>query len=795
MIEELSPEKLRHVFDASSLPCKTTEDLSPVDDVIGQERALRALTFGLEIGEQGFNIYAAGQPGTGKTTTVATFLEDVAKDKSAPPDWCYVYNFANPGEPNAIKLPQGRAKEFKKDIGELIANVRKVLPEAFESDDYLGRRDAIVRSAQGVRDQLFGELNKMARDKGFILQSSQSGLLIVPVVEGQPLNDKEVSTLSPEKLMKITKAREELSVDLRNAMRELRKIDTKINSEVEKLNNEVAHYAIDHFVNELADKYEGVDEVGGYICAVEKEILDNLAAFLRNPNAQPASREEMAALEQFFKKYEINILVDNSDLTGAPIITELNPTYLNLFGKTEREARFGVLTTDFTMIQPGSLHKANGGYLMIPVEELLTSPLSWEGLKRALKNSEIVIEDMSQASGVISSRGLKPEPIDLKVKVVLIGSSSIYELLYTKDSDFKELFKVKAQFDTTMERNQDNIIKYVAAMSTVCGKEGLKHLDSDAISKVVEYSSRLAEDKNKLTTRFADMADIIREATFYAKKDDSQYVTGAHVKKAIEEKIYRSNLIQDKIQEMIKRGTILIGTEGEKIGQINGLTVMSYGDFRFGGPSRVTASVGVGRQGIIDVARESDLGGSIHTKGVMILDGYLNRTFAHDKPLGLTARLVFEQSYSGVDGDSASSTELYAILSVLSGVPIKQNFAVTGSVNQNGEVQAIGGVNEKIEGFFEVCRMNGLTGEQGVLIPASNVENLMLKEEVIDAVREGQFHIYAVSTIQEGIEILTDEKAGEIKEDGTFEDGTVFYKANQRLKAMAETLKEYHGYN
>ncbi len=795
MIEELSPEKLRHVFDASELPCKTTKDLVPVDEVIGQERALRALMFGLEIGEQGFNIYAAGPPGTGKTSTVTAFLEDIAKEKPAPPDWCYVYNFANPGEPNAIKLPQGRAKEFKKDIGELLVNIRKVLPEVFESDDYLGRRDAIIRSAQGTRDKLFAKLNKMAQDKGFILQSSQSGLLIVPVVEGQPLSDKEVSTLGPEKLMEISKAREELSADLRNAMRELRKIDTKINSEVMNLNQEVAHYAIDHFMNELQERYEGVEEVGEYIDAVENDILGNLPAFLQSPSAQPTSREEMVALEQFFKKYEINILVDNSELTGAPIITELNPTYLNLFGKTEREARFGVLTTDFTMIQPGSLHKANGGYLMIPAEDLLTSPLSWESLKRALKNDVIAIEDMAQASGVISSRGLKPEPIELKIKVVLIGSASIYELLYTKDSDFNELFKVKAQFDTTMERNQDNIIKYVSAMSTVCGKEGLRHLNSDAISKVVEYSSRLAEDKDKLTTRFADMADIIREATFYAKKDDSQYVTGAHVKKAIEEKIYRSNLIQDKIQEMIKRGSILIDTEGEKIGQINGLTIISYGDFRFGGPSRVTASVGIGQQGIIDVARKSDLGGPIHTKGVMILDGYLNRTFAYDKPLGLSARLVFEQSYSGVDGDSASSTELYAILSVLANVPIKQCFAVTGSVNQNGEIQAIGGVNDKIEGFFEVCRMGGLTGEQGVLIPASNVDNLMLKEEVVDAVREGQFHIYAVSTIQEGIEILTGEKAGEKKEDGSFEEGTVFYKANQRLKKMAETLKEYHGYN
>lgn len=776
------------------MPCKTTAELSPLDEMIGQERALKAMTFGLGIGEHGFNIFAAGQPGTGKTTTVTGFLEEKAKDEPAPSDWCYVHNFQSSSEPHAIELAQGMAREFQKDMSELLENARKVLPEVFESEEYITKREAVLRSAQTTRDTLFSQINKIAQKKGFVLQSSPSGLLIVPLVEGQPLSDEDMRSLSPEAIQEISKERDELNIDLRNAMRELRKIDKTVKSELDRLNQESALYAIDHFVTDLKEKFSDNKEVVQHIDAVEKDILENISQFLEAPDAPPPSREGVVAKEQFFKKYEVNILVDNQGLSGAPVISELNPTYLNLFGRVEKEARFGVLMTDFTMIQPGSLHRANGGYLMIPAEDLLRTPMAREGLKRALKNGEIVIEDIPLSSGIISTRGLKPEPIKLRVKDVLIGSASIYELLYTRDEDFKELFKVKAHFDTTMERNDENIFKYASAMASVCGKEGLKHLDADAISKVVEHSSRLADDQNKLSTKFAEVADIVREATFYAENDDSEYVKGSHVKKAIEEKVYRSNLIQEKIQEMIERGTILIATEGEKIGQINGLTVMTFGDIRFGGPSRVTASVGVGRHGIVDVARESNLGGPIHTKGVMILGGYLSKTYAHDKPLGLSARLVFEQSYSGVDGDSASSTELYAILSVLSGLPIKQCYAVTGSVNQNGDVQPIGGVNEKIEGYFEVCKAKGLTGEQGVIIPRSNIQNLMLKEEVVEAVESDKFHIFAVETIDEGIEILTGVKAGQRNPDGTFEEGTVSYMVNERLREMAETLKEYGEY-
>lgn len=769
--------------------CKTTKDLEPNDDIIGQDRALRALSFGLEIREKGFNVYAAGAPGTGKSTTVSAFLKDLAEGRDPPSDWCYVYNFVNPSEPNAIELPSGMAEKFKKELGVLIDTARQIIPEVFESEDYITRRQATTQQVEAERKALFEEVSKKAEKKGFILRGTQAGLLVIPVVEGVPLTEEQIGTLSPEMIDQINKARSEIDADLRKAMRQLRKLESDVNERLDQLNKDMALYAIGDMISDMRDLYKGIDEATKHIDDVEHSILENLGTFIEAKN--PESAEAAAVIDQFFTRYQVNVMVSDGKTQGAPVMVELNPTYSNLFGRIEKEVRFGVLTTDFTLIKPGSLHKANGGYLMIPVIELAKSPGSYESLKRALKNEAIEIEDMLLPGGPISAKSLKPEPIPLRVKVILLGDTMTYQLLYSQDPDFKELFKVKAHFDTEMDWTDDNVRKYAGAMANVCGREGLKHLDVKAAAKVIEFSSRLADDQEKLSTQFADVADIIREATFYASQEDTPHVSAEHVKKAIEEKIYRSNLIQQRLREYITRGVIRIETEGSQVGQVNGLSVMQYGDFSFGGPSRVTASVAVGRQGLVDIERESNLGGSIHTKGVMIIAGYLSKIFAQDKPLSLTARLVFEQSYSGVDGDSASSTELYALLSVLSGIPIKQNFAVTGSVDQNGQVQAIGGVNEKIEGFFEVCKARGLTGEQAVIIPISNVQNLMLKEEIVEAAKEGLFHIYPVSTIEEGIEILTGVKAGKRKEDGSFEKGTIFQLVDARLSEMASKIKEY----
>jgi lon-related putative ATP-dependent protease len=543
---------------------------------------------------------------------------------------------------------------------------------------------------------------------------------------------------------------------------------------------------------DLTDKYKDVPDVAAYLKDVQNDILDNLPQFVKGPEEPPQTPFPIPWMKADpFRKYDVNVVVDNSEVKGAPVVMESNPTYLNLFGRIENEAQFGALVTDFSMIRGGSLHRANGGYLILPVEELLRNPFSYDSLKRGLKNEHIVIEGAEERLGFIATKSLKPEPIPLSVKVILIGDPYLYQQLYILDMEFNQLFKVKADFDTTMDRTEENTKQYAAFVCMLCQKESLKHLDGSGLAKLVEHSSRLAEDQQKLSTRFAEVADIIREANFYATQENSDSVTGAHVKKAIEEKIYRSKLIQEKIQEMIKRGVLLIDTDAENVGQVNGLSVIGLGDFAFGSPSRVTASVGLGREGVVDIEREAKMGGPIHTKGVLILSGYLNEKYAQDKPLSLSARLVFEQNYEGVEGDSASSTELYSILSALSEIPIKQNIAVTGSVNQKGEVQAIGGVNEKIEGFFEVCKAEGFTGRQGVMIPESNVQNLMLKEEIVEAVRKGKFHIYSVKTIDEGIEVLTGVKAGERLKDGAFAKETVNYRVDKRLREMAEKLREF----
>jgi len=790
--KELPPENLRKTCDPSVMRCKTTQELATLRQIIGQERAVRALKFGLGIRDQGFNIYVAGYPGTGKKTAVKNFVEEIASVEPVPPDWCYVNNFSNQYEPNAIQLPAGKGKRFQNDVKNLIENIRTALPKAFESDDYAARREATIRGLERQRKEVIDKLNAKAQQEGFIIQSTPIGLLLIPVVNGKPLKEEELLSLPQNTKDLIQEKRERLESELRSTMRQFLDMERRIREEIKKLNRDVALYAIGNLVEDLIEKYKNLSEITTYLKAVQSDILDNIAQFVkRDETLQQMPFSVPWMKEAPFRKYEVNVIVDNSDVKGAPVITEFNPNYQNLFGTTEKEAQFGALVTDFTMIRGGSLHKANSGYLIIPVEELLRNPFSYEGLKRALRDQKIVIEEPQERFGFISTKGLKPQPISLRIKVVLIGNPYLYQQLFTLDMEFKELFKVKAEFDTTMKRSEENVILYAAFVCTICKKENLKHLDGSGLAKLVEYSQRLSQDQQKLSTRFAEVADIIREANFYATQEKSEVVTGSHVKKAIEEKIYRSKLIQEKIQEMIQREILLIDTVAERVGQVNGLSVMGLGDFAFGSPSRVTASVGLGREGVIDIEREAKMGGPIHTKGVLILSGYLNEKYARDKPLSLSARLVFEQNYGGVEGDSASSTELYAILSALSGLAIKQNLAVTGSVNQKGQVQAIGGVNEKIEGFFEVCKAKGFTGQQGVMIPASNVQNLMLKEEVVDAVKAGQFHIYSVKTIDEGIEILTGIKAGERQKDGTFDDGTVNYRVDKQLQGMAEKLKEF----
>jgi lon-related putative ATP-dependent protease len=792
LVNQLPIEKLRNVCDANFMHCESTKDLVPLSEIIGQERAVRALKFGLGIKDHGFNVFIAGYPGTGRKTAVKNFVEAQAKTQPVPPDWCYVNNFGNQYEPKAIKLPAGKGKEFREEMKNFIENVKTALPKAFESEDYVARREATIKTLEDQRKQLIDELSTKAQREGFVIQTTPIGILLIPVLDGKPLSEEEMLALPQKTKEKISEKREKLETEFRNTMRQLIDMERKIHEALKKLNKEVALYALGNQVESLMEKYVATTEVTAYLKEVENDILDNLQQFIRRGEPEQALPFPMPWLkEEPYKKYEVNLVIDNSNITGAPVVVETNPTYHNLLGRTEKEAQFGALTTDFSMIRPGAIHRANGGYLIVPVEELLRNPLSYDGLKRDIRDSKMSIEEPEERYGFLSVKTLKPQPIPLTAKVILIGTPYLYQLMFSLDPDFQELFKIKAEFDTTMPRTDEKVQQYAAFVCGLCDREGLKHLDGSGLAKLVEFSSRIIEDQYKLSTQFSAIADIVRESNYYATQDNVQFITGAHVRKAIEEKIYRSKLIQEKIQEMITRGFFLIDTVDQKVGQVNGLSVMGLGDFSFGTPSRVTASIGLGREGVIDIEREAKMGGPIHTKGVLILSGYLNDKYARDKPLSLSARLVFEQNYGGVEGDSASSTELYSILSSLSGLPIKQNLAVTGSVNQKGEVQAIGGVNEKIEGFYELCKAKGLTGEQGVMIPDSNVQNLMLKEEVVEAVKAGKFNVYSAKTIDEGIEVLTGVKAGQRRPDGTYEEGTVNYLVNKQLADMADKLKEY----
>ncbi|MFX0090468.1 MAG: AAA family ATPase [Candidatus Hodarchaeota archaeon] len=794
---EVPIDKLRRECGTSLMACTTTEELEALEGIIGQDRAVKALKFGLSIQHKGFNIYVTGIPGIGKTTAIKSFLDEIAKTKPVPPDWCYVYNFKNSYRPLALKFEPGQAKTFQKVMTDLIAEVRRLMPSALESQDYQLQREQIIKDFEARRREITGKFEDDAREQGFLVQSSPMGITFIPIFQDMPVQEKDLLKLPEETRKKIDEKAQGLRAELRIVMRTLRTIEKELAEKLSELDQNVAGFTLDQPLRELREQYKDHKEVLEYLEDMRKDMMENLELFRKELQAQsqPTSRQAAMSSERdeiAFRRYEANLVVDNSHLKGAPVIIEQNPIPRNLWGIIEKEARFGTLTTDHTLIQCGALHRANGGYLVLPVEDLLRS-YSYDGLKRSILAQEILIEDIVQQMGFITTKGLNPMPIPIKnLQVILVGHPIIFSQLQALDPVFTELWKVKAEFSTDWPRTTQNEELYGNFVCKLCSEEKLLHLDEAAVKKLVEYSSRIADNQNKLSTHFRAISDVVREANYYALEEKAEYMTEKHIMMSIEEKEYRSSMIKDLLLERTKDGTFLLDVDGEKTGMVNGLAVLSLGDYSFGRPSRVTASVALGREGIIDVQREAQMGGPTHTKGVLILTGYLNRVFGRNFPLSLSARLVFEQSYGLVDGDSASSTELYALFSELSGVPIKQYVAVTGSVNQKGEVQAIGGVNQKIEGFFECCKLKGLTGKQGVMIPESNVQNLMLKEEVVEAVKNGNFNIWAVKTINEGIEVLTGEKAGDYREDGTFEEGTIYSKVKNRLQEMAETLRKYY---
>ena len=792
---ELPAGSLRNFCDETCLTFQTTADLPPLRAIIGQDRAVQSLEFGLGIRDRGYNIYAAGQAGTGKTTAITAFLHERASKMTPPSDWCYVQNFRDPSQPRVMRLPKGRGRQLQRDMKRLVVEAQRNISQSLESSEVANRKEELLQDFRRERETLFGKFNERARLSGFLVQTTTTALALVPHRDGRPLSNEELASLSPEQRDLMAQTRDELETGMKQVLDEVHRAERRAYQAIQQMDREIIRFDLDVLVRELKGEYDSLPQVEAYLNEVEADMEENADMFRSSQQQRQqqatATSATPADSENSMRRYEVNVIVDNSETSGAPVVHEFNPTYNNLMGRVDKEARYGALQTDFTMIRPGSLHRANGGYLTIRIEEILRNPAAWEGLKRSLREQKIIVEELAERMGFMTVKGLTPQPIPLDVKTVLIGDAGLYHMLYRMDPDFPELFRVKAEFDSTMERTEANVLDYASFVCTLCTKEGLLPMDREGVSKLVEHSSRLAEDQNKLSTRFAEISNVIREAGYFARQDGAASITAGHVKKAIDEKMHRSDLIRDKIVEMIQRGTIAIDTEGAEVGQINGLAVLSLGDFSFGRPGRITVSVGAGREGLVDIEREARLGGRLHTKGVMILAGYIADRLARDVPLSLVARLTFEQSYEEIEGDSASSAELYAILSRLADLPIRQGIAVTGSVNQKGQVQPIGGVNQKVEGFFEVCQAKGLTGDQGVLIPAANVPHLMLSEEVVEAVREGRFHVYSAETIDEGIALLTGVSAGCLTPDGTFEDGTVNRRVSDRLAEMARNLRDF----
>ncbi|MBI5640256.1 MAG: AAA family ATPase [Nitrospirae bacterium] len=792
MPKSLSIEELYKCCDPQMFSFETTSELPELEETIGQERALRSLDFGLNLDSKGFNIFMLGENGTGKSTTIKAILGKKAAQETVPADWCYVYNFEDPDIPLAISLAPGMAAIFHKDMEELIKILKVEIPKIFESKEYEKQKNRILEEFQKRQKEMFAELEGDAQNKGFSIRKSVSGLMIVPIKKGgEPLTEEEYEALDERTKAKIDEIGKGLQDKLNDVVREVRESEKQVKNAVAKLEREAALSAVGHYMEEVKSKYQDNEKITAYLSAVTEDILDHIDDFkAQEEQTPPLPFLKMQKTEPTFTRYVVNVLVNNKDQKGAPCIFESNPSYFNLFGRMEYKFQYGVASTDFSLIKAGSLHKANGGYIVINGIDLLRNLFSYDGLKRALRNREIKIEDIWEQYRLISTTTLRPEAIPLNVKVILLGNPYLYYLLYGLDEEYRELFKVKADFDNRMEKNEETLQKYAAFVSSICRKGNLKHFDRTGVAKIVEYGSRLAEHQAKLSSKFSEVADVIKEANYWARKEGSQIVSGAHVETALNERVFRTNRIEERLQELVIEGTLIIDTGGERVGQINGLAVLDMGDYRFGKPSRITAKTYAGKAGVINIERETKMSGRIHEKAILIITHYIGSTFAKKKPVSFSASITFEQLYDMVEGDSATCAEMYALLSSLAGVPIRQDLAVTGSMDQNGDVQPIGGVNEKIEGFFDLCRIRGLDGRQGVIIPRKNVHNLMLKKEVVDAVKEGKFSIYPIERVEEGLELLTGMPAGMEKEDGTYPEGTINFLVRKRLDEYAEAVKD-----
>ncbi len=797
----LPVEKLRWICDPKKLKVKSSDEIKPSREIIGQERALRALRVGLAMHHFGYNIFVTGLSGTGRTTTIKRMLREFEQKKTDLRDHCYVYNFSNPDQPIALSLPAGQGRGLKEDMSSFINDLLRNVPAIYESQRYQDARKSVLSHFQDRQKSVLQDFEKRVKEQGFELVQVQVGNLlrpdIVPVVGEKATSMDELETLSQrgefpkEQFERLRDAQAALEKQMATVFRELRNIEKRVQESLADVEEKLVMPLVDEGIHVLKVTYDD-KKVHAYLDEVRKSISENLDRFRRTQlPQQPQQEGEEAQEEDEFLEYQVNLLVDNSHTDHVPIIIETNPKYKNIFGTVERMfEKGGVWKTDFTQIKAGALLQADGGYLVLNALDTLVEPGVWQDLKRTLRTGKVEIHTYEPIFG-FAPTGMKPEAISLNVKVIMIGDAEIYNLLYYRDDDFKKIFKIRADFDYEMPRDDVSVEKYLQFIKMVGDDEKLMSVDREGMASLLEFGLRLAGRQNKLSTRFNVVADVIREANYWAEQEGRNVVGARHVKKAIEERIYRVRMVEDKIQELINEGVIMIDTDGAVVGQVNGLAVYDLGEHAFGKPSRITARTALGRAGVINIEREAEMSGPTHNKGVAILSGYLRGMFAHNKPLIMSASITFEQLYSGVDGDSASSTEIYAILSSLANVPIRQDLAVTGSINQFGEIQPIGGVSLKIEGFFDVCKARGLTGTQGVLIPPQNISDLMLREDVIEAVRKKKFHIYAVSTVDEGIELLTGVKAGKRLNDGSFEEGTINGLVDKQLWKYAEEWKRF----
>lgn len=790
---ELSYKDLKNVCNPNVFSFESTADLDTIGLVYGQDRGIKALEFGLNVSVKGYNLYLEGPAGVGKTMYTKNYLDVIAKKQKKPNDWCYIYNFENSNEPIAVSLPAGQGKVFKEDMEAFIKDIKVDIKRTFDNDDFEKEKKLIKQEFEDKRNTLLDNLNKKTMTQGFSVKATQSGVYMMPVMDGRTIEEQEFEKLDESIKQQFEEKSAAVQEQVFEVLNEIKLIEKESDRKIEEWQSNVALLTINVHISSLKSKYKKYKKITTFLDNIKSDILRNIPLFLVDENANQKNQNARPQPETTVKpwlNYRVNLFIDNSHLEGAPVIMDSNYSYHNMFGKLEYENQYGMLKTDYTMLKPGLLHKANGGYIMLQAKDLVSNSMCYEALKKALTIKELIIENTIDQRSSMVMVSLKPEPIPLDVKVLVVGSSNIYHTLLAVDPDFKKLFKVKVEFEEDAPRTNDNITRLAKFVHSYCSKEEILELDPEAMAKVVEFTSRLAGDQEKLSTKFNEIGEIVGEAATWAKLAKKKIVTKDFIQKALDERIERVKKYDAKYLEMIKDHTLLINTDGFQVGEINGLTVMTVGDYTFGKPAKITVNTYMGKSEIINIEREVEMSGSTHSKGVLILSGYIGEQFAQEMPLSLTASICFEQLYGGVDGDSASSTEAYALLSSLSGIPINQSIAVTGSVNQKGMIQPIGGVNEKIEGFFQICKMRGLNGKHGVIIPIQNVKNLNLSDEVIEAVKKGDFHIYAVNTIDEGIEILTGVPAGKKDKNGLFPAGTINYLAYEKLKKYAKNARE-----